>query len=265
MPLTYTAWGAAERAYWQPAELQKRVAFWGPELAGSPRIWQGLEGPASASGAHRRRVTYLSPELTDAAQELARVAGATLYSTLLTVFQVALSRWTGQTDIVLGTPVANRATQSVRETMGYCASIVPLRMQVDPAEPFSAKLRAVHQKTVEGSAHAMPFAELANALGDVAAPGHNPVFEVRFALQNHPVPDVTLHGLSARLKMRSTGTARFHLACEITLVLEGLEVAWLFRPTLFPPAEIENLARIFTAVLESVCRAPDTRIAHLKT
>jgi len=265
LPLTYAAWGAAERAYWQPAELEKRAVFWKLNLAGRPRLWDSLEGPGTASGPHYRWVTHLPTDLAEAAQKLARVAGATLYSTLLATFQIALSRWTGNGDTLVGTPVANRNTQSVRETMGYCASIVPLRVQVDPDQLFSASLRSVHQTTVDCFANAMPFAELAGALGDAPAPGHNPLFEVRFALQNHPVPDVALHGLSARLKMRSTGTARFHIGCEITVVPQGLEVVWLFRPKLFPKVEIENLSRIFAAVLEAVCRSPETRVAHVMT
>lgn len=261
--LTYAAWGAVERAYWQSAVLEKRAAFWKPILAGRPRLWDAFEGPATASGAHQRWETQLPSQIAEAAQKMARAAGATLYSSLLAVFQIALSRWTGEADTLVGTPIANRSTQTVRETMGYIANVVPLRVQVDPARQFVESLRAVHRTTVECFANAMPFAELASALDDEALPGHNPVFEVRFALQNHPVPDVTLHGLSASLKMRSTGTARFHLGCEITLLPGGLEVVWLFRPKLFPKLEIENLARIFGATLESACRCPESRIANL--
>jgi hypothetical protein len=86
---------------------------------------------------------------------------------------------------------------------------------------------------------------------------------VRFALQNHPIPDVALHGLSARLRMRSTGTARFHLGCEITVMENGLEVVWLARLSLFPLAEIKNLSYIFQAVLAESCRSPESRIAAL--
>jgi hypothetical protein len=149
--------------------------------------------------------------------------------------------------------------------MGYFAGIVPLRGQVDASRPFSESLSAVHQSTIDSFANAMPFAELVSALGDLPAPGHNPVYEVRFALQNHPVPDVALHGLSARLRMRSTGTARFHLGCEITVEQEGLEVVWLFRLNLFPLAEIENLSYIFQVVLADACRSPKNRIASLMT
>jgi len=261
--LTYAAWGAAEREYWQPPELEKCAAYWKPVLADRPRLWSALEGPGTASGPHQRWVTRLPSSTVEAARDLARVTGATLYSTLLSVFQITLHRWTGNADTLVGTPIANRTTQPVREIMGYCASIVPLRMQVDPQRQFSDGLRAVHQTTVEGFGNAMPFSELAAALGDAAHPGHNPVFEVRFALQNHPVPDVTLHGLSATLKMRSTGTARFHIGCEITVFSGALEVVWLFRPELFSKVEIEDLARIFSTTLEAACRSPESRIAAL--
>jgi hypothetical protein len=263
--LSYSAWGAAERAFWQPAELERRAGFWKANLAGNRRLWSSLEGPQTASGAPYRLVTHFPADLGDAAKELARVSGATLFSTLLTAFQVTLSRWTGEEDILVGTPVANRTKQAARETMGYFAGIVPLRSYIDASRPFSESLNAVHQSTVDAFAHAMPFTELVPALGDAPAPGHNPVFEVRFALQNHPVPDVALHGLSARLKMRSTGTARFHLGCEITVLEDSLEVVWLFRPNLFPLAEIENLSYLFQAVLADACRSPESRIAVLMT
>jgi non-ribosomal peptide synthetase component F len=182
---------------------------------------------------------------------------------LLAAFQVALSHWTGADDLVVGTPVANRTKQATNETMGSFAGIVPLRRRVDPAQSFSASLRATHQTTVDCFSNAMPFVELARALGDPGAPGHNPIFEVRFALQNHPIPDVALPGLSAKLRMRSTGTARFHLACEITEEDGPLEVVWLFRPGLFPQTEVENLGRLFQAVLTSACQSPETKIAEL--
>jgi hypothetical protein len=260
---TYSEWAAAERAFWQPAEVEPRAAFWKSQLAGYRRIWSSIEGPDTASGTHQRMVFHFPAQLAKAARELARRSGATLFTTLLAAFQVALSRWTGARDILVGTPVANRTKQAVNETMGYFAGIVPLRGLVEPERSFSAFLRALHQRTMDCFANAMPFTKLARALGDAGAPGHNPIFEVRFALQNHPLPDVALPSISAKLRMRSTGTARFHLACEITEEAEQLEVAWLFRPKLFPKAEVENLGRIFENLLASACRSPETSIASL--
>jgi Condensation domain len=265
LPLTYSDWGSAERSFWQPQELERRAAFWKSKLTGRQRFWNSLEGTDTNAGTPERWVTYLPTDLADAAGELARLNGATLFSTLLTAFQITLSRWIGADDILVGTPVANRAKQAVRETMGYCAGIVPIREKVDTGRPFSDILKAVHQTAMDSFANAMPFAELVLALGDLPDSGHHPIFEVRFALQNHPVPDIAVHGLSARLRMRSTGTARFHLGCEITLLEEGLEAIWLFRPRLFSLAEIKNLAYLFQEVLAGACRSPENRIATLRT
>lgn len=265
VPLSYSAWGVAERAFWQPAELQPRAEFWKAHLAGYRRVWSSIEGPATASGAHQRLVSHFPPDLAAAVRELARRSGATLFSTLLSAFQIAFSRWAGTDDVLVGAPVANRARQASQETMGYFAGIVPLRGQVDPARTFSASLRATHQTSVDCFANAMPFAELARALDDASAPGHNPIFEVRFALQNHPIPDVALPGMKAKLRMRSTGTARFHLACEVTEEGEQLEVVWLFRPQLFPQRDVEALGRSFQQVLAAACAAPESRIAELKS
>src|SRR5207244_13010870 len=102
---------------------------------------------------------------------------------------------------------STRPTHARSDTMRYCAGIDPLRAQVDTDRPFSASLKAVHQATVDCFANAMPFAELVPAVGDLPGPGHNPIFEVRFALQNHPVPDITVHGMSVRLRKGSRGTA----------------------------------------------------------
>jgi hypothetical protein len=261
VPYSYTEWGAAERASWQPSELERRAAFWKSHLSGTRRLWNT---PKRAEGASRRPERWLShipAGLNAAARELARRSGATLFSTLLAAFQLALSRWTGAHDILVGTPVANRNMQAVRETMGYCAGIVPLRGQIDRARPFFAALQSVHQATLSSFANAMPFVELVRALGERPAPEHNPVFEVRFALQNHPVPDVTLPNLSARLRMRSTGTSRFDLACEITEVGEALEIAWVFLPSLFSSKEMRELDQILRDVLADICRSPEKKTA----
>jgi hypothetical protein len=262
VPTSYSAWGAAERSFWQASELETRKAFWKTRLTGIRRLWSPPEEPATVFVA-KRIVAELPVETTTAVRDLARRSGATLFSTLLGAFQITLSRWTGESDIVVGTPVANRTRQDVRETMGYFSGVVPLRGQVERDRPFSEHVRIVHQTTIDSFANAMPFAELIRAMGEVPSPNHNPIFEVRFALQNHPVPDVELRGLSLKLEMRSTGTPRFDLGCEITEKGDKLEVVWLFRESLFSQPEVEELGRLFKNVVESVCRVPERRTAAL--
>lgn len=259
---SYFGWGAAERAFWQPAELESRAEFWKSRLSGIKRLWSIPEQPDVAFRP-RRLASQLPADVTASVREVARRNGATLFSTLLAAFQVTLSRWAGADDIVVGTPVANRTRPDVRETMGYFSGVVPLRGQVERDRPFSDHLRTVHESTVDSFGKAIPFVELLRALSQKPAPGHNPIFQVRFALQNHPVPDVDIRGVSLKLRMRSTGTPRFDLGCEITEQGETLEVVWLFRENLFSQAEIEELGRLFRTVLESICRIPERRTAAL--
>jgi hypothetical protein len=262
VPTSYSAWGAAERAFWQPAELAPRIAFWKSRLSGIQRLWS-IPDESDVVFRPRRLVSQFPAEISEPVKELARRSGATLFSTLLAAFQVTLSRWTGAADIVVGTPFANRTKQSVRETMGYFSGVVPLRAQVSRERPFSEHLRIVHESTVDSFANAVPFAELVRALGERPSPKYNPVFQVRFALQNHPVPDVEIRGLSLKLRMRSTGTPRFDLGCEITEQGAELEVVWLFRENLFSQAEIEELGRLFLTVIENICRVPERETAAL--
>jgi hypothetical protein len=259
VPQTYAAWGAAERALWTPEMLEQRIEFWKARLAATNRMWNATITP----GPPKRWLSAIPASLTNETRELARRTGVTLFSALFGAFQIAFSKWSGFDDLVVGTPVANRSRQTARETMGYYAGIVPLRGPIDRSRVASDHLRAAHRLTIDSFANAMPFVELVRGLGEQSEAGYNPAFEVRFALQNHPMPEVSLPNLSARLSMRSTGTARFQLACEITEDREGLEVAWLFRGNLFSQRDIESLDGIFQRVLAGICRSPESRISEV--
>ena len=259
VPQTYTAWDTIERAFWRPPELEERVDFWKTSLADARRMWSAPITP----GPPERWLSQISANLTNETRELARRTGVTLFNALLGAFQIAFCEWSGCQDLTVGTPVANRTKQNSRETMGYYAGIVPLRGQLDRTRVAADHLRSGHRLTIDAFANAIPFVELARALDEKSAAGYNPLFEVRFALQNHPIPDVSLPNLSAHLSMRSTGTARFQLGCEITEECEGLEVAWLFRENLFSQRDIEGLDGIFQRILAGICRSPESRISDL--
>jgi len=253
---TYSAWGAAERSFWKPEILEQRIEFWRTKLASPGRMWN----PPITPGAPTRWLSTIPAALTNETRELARRTGVTFFSALFGAFQIAFSEWSEFVDLVVGTPVANRTKQTARDTMGYYAGVVPLRGHVDRSRVVVDHLRAGHQLTVDSFANAIPFVELVHALGEKSEGGYNPLFEVRFALQNHPMPEISLPNLSARLSMRSTGTPRFQLACEITEEGEGLEIAWLFRENLFSRRDIESLDGIFQRMLAGICRSPESRI-----
>ncbi|TDU81698.1 condensation domain-containing protein [Prosthecobacter fusiformis] len=261
--MSYTAWAAAERATWQPVELELRAEFWRKHLADTIRLWDRPTDVAQRAGKLAYWASSIPPDLVREIRTLSKNSGTTLFNTLLTAFQTMLAQWTGQTDIVVGSPVANRTRQPAKETMGYFAGVVPLRGKVDTTQSFSTAARAVQDSSMDCFAQAMPFAELVKSLGISQEEGHNPIFDVRFALQNHPVPDVTLPSLSFKLRMRSTGTARFDLACEITEDGDEFEVVWLYRPGLFTLADAEELNRRYQTLLENVSRSPHSPLSAI--
>ena len=112
-------------------------------------------------------------------------------------------------------------------------------------------------------AHTLPFVELAKALGESSTPTRHVIFDTRFAYQNHPMPEVSLPGISTKVRVVSTGTTRFDLACELTDDKGGFEVVWLYRPSLVSLEEVRELDGLFRSVLTSVCRDPKLSAAAI--
>src|SRR5260370_7790887 len=153
---TYTAWGATERAFWQPAVVEERVEFWRAKLAGSLRMWNLPIAP----GPPKRWLSAIPANLTNEMRELARQTSVTFFSVLFGAFHLAFSEWSGFDNLVVGTPVANRTRQITRETMGYYADVVPLRGQIDRSRIAADHLRAGHQQPIDSFPHPLPSTDL---------------------------------------------------------------------------------------------------------
>jgi len=254
--MTYSEWAVSEKTRWQPIAIEREAAYWRSRLTGSKLLFGNCRTEVPMEPL-RKRVTSLSPSLVDAARDLAKQAEVTLFSVLLTVFQMSLFRWKGTRDVVLGVPHANRSKPQTRDTMGYFAGVLPLRICLQPGNSFAHTLKANHAAQIEDFAHAMPFAELAKAVAPADGRLQHQIFDVRFALQNHPVPDIELPGISTRLRTIATGTSRFDIACELTEDGSALEVVWLYRWPLVNDKDIGHLDRLLGAVLEEAGRNSD--------
>ena len=258
---TCSQWAATERARWTPDMLQRQAGYWRRRLEGSQPFFRDL-GPLQQLPLKRWR-TEISGTLAGPMRELAKKSGATLFSVLLAAFRTALYRWVGKTDVVVGTPVAGRASTSVRETMGYFSGTLPLRGNLDPGKPFGAILTDMHRESVDDFANAMPFAELVSAVG--RGTGRHPVFDVRFAVQNHPFPGIDIPGISSRLERVSSGTARFDIGCEMTEDGRKLELLWLHRTDALAESDLTELDRILRGVIGEVGSDSSVRPAALKS
>jgi hypothetical protein len=257
--LTYSAWAAQEKTRWHQSEIDRLSAYWKTRLEGSKQLFAepatGGEIPPLC-----KRVTTVPSSIVTAARATAKQLEVTPFSLLLTAFQIALFEWKGIEDIVLGVPHANRLGTKTRDTMGYFAGVIPIRLQLEPGRTFSATLAVNHAVQIEDFAHAMPFAELASALTQSLTPTRHRIFDVRFAFQNHPVPDIELPGISTRLRTIATGTSRFDIACEMTEYDGSLEVVWLYRRPLVSEEDITQLDGLLQSVLEEAGQNPETRI-----
>ncbi len=251
LAVTYSEWAAAERAHWTPSEIARHAEYWKKQLAGSRPLFDGAGG---TMGALERRVTHLPAALAEPARAVARKAGVTLFSALLAAFRIAVHRWKGADDFTAGTPVAGRSKTTLRETMGYFSGIVPLRSRIDPSAPFADTARMVHDGALDDFAQAMPFVELAAAVEKDAPRRRHAVFDVRFAVQNHPFPGIEIPGMSSKFRNLSSGTSRFDIACELTEDGKKMELIWLHRSSVATRSDIDELDRLFRAVLEEKCR-----------
>ena len=237
---TYSEWTAAERAFWQPDELERRSAFWKSQLKVRAR-WEArgtLSLPRRSSQAACRGD---SPGV-DTFRDGTRVAERdNVVQHSAGGFELTLWKWTGRDDIVVGTPLANRNKEAIRQTMGYFSGVVPLRGRVDPARPFADHLRSVQPRRWIVLPTPFHLPSWSDWLAGHRGAGRHSIFDVRFALQNHPLPDVDLPRISTKLRLRSTGTARFDLGCEITRSNSTLEVVWLYRNVMFDAKNVREL------------------------
>jgi len=262
LEMTYSQWAAAERARWTAAELKKHGDYWRGRLDRSQLLFR--DRASVQSGPLAKWATEIPGALAEPMRELAKKNGTTLFVALLAAFRVALLLWKGARDVVIGAPVAGRSKSSVRETMGYFSGTVPLRGKINPQHTFQESLTEIQRESVDDFAHAMPFAELAAAVGAGKDPGCHPVFDVRFAVQNHPFPGIDIPGISSRLELVSSGTARFDIACEMTEDGRRLETIWLYRTDALDRSAVSELDRIFRGVIGEVGCNPSWRPTDFK-
>src|SRR5262249_49824563 len=148
--------------------------------------------------------------------QLNQVTGVTLYMTLLATYQVLLARYTGQHDIVVGSPIANRTRHELEGLIGFFVNSLVLRVDLADDPPFQELLSRVRQTTLEAYAHQdVPFEKLVEELEPERQLNQNPLFQVMFAVQNAPTAELTLPGLRLTLGRGEVTRTRFDLEWHV--------------------------------------------------
>ncbi|RKH28704.1 amino acid adenylation domain-containing protein [Corallococcus sp. CA041A] len=266
LPLQYADWAAWQKEWLQGAELERQLTYWKNRLNPNAllELPQDKPRPALMSSKGERQVMHLSPALTQALKALGQREGRTLFVTLLSAFNVLLSRYTGQDDIVVGTPIAGRPRAEVEGLIGLFVNMLALRSDLSGKPTFKELLNRVHESTLDAYAHQdIPFERLVDALKPERHLSHSPIFQVMFVLQNAPMPALEAPGLVMEAKPVDTGTTKYDLSLLLVDLPQGLRVIAEYSTDLFERSTAERLLGHYLTLLEGIVAQPDVPISRL--
>jgi amino acid adenylation domain-containing protein len=267
LPLQYADFAVWQRGWLQGEVLKSPLAYWTEQLRGAPPVLElPTDRPRPAlqafTGASQR--VLLPRALAEALQALSRQEGATLFMTLLAAFTTLLWRYSGQEDIVVGSPIAGRNRTEIEGLIGLFVNTLALRTDLSGNPTFRALLARVRALTLAAYTHQdLPFEKLVEALQPERSLRHSPLFQVLLVLQNTAPAALRLDGLRVHRLAVTSGTAKFDLTLYLTERADGLLTSLEYSTELFDAATIERLLGHYRVLLEGVVTDPDQRLADL--
>jgi amino acid adenylation domain-containing protein/non-ribosomal peptide synthase protein (TIGR01720 family) len=267
LPIQYSDYAAWQRSWLQGEVLQRQLDYWTEQLGGAPGL---LELPTdwprpavqSFRGAHLQ--TQLSPELTQQLKNLCQQQGTTLFMTLLAAFNVLLYRYTGQDDILIGSPIANRTHSQTEHLIGFFVNTLVLRTKIPTRIGFTKLLNYIRQTALGAYAHQdIPFEHLVEQLKPERTLSHSPLFQVMFALQNNTESDLSLPKLDIQALEQESTVAKFDLTFSAAEVEDYLEFGWEYATDLFRAERIQRMSEHFVILLQGIVQNPAADIHDL--
>lgn len=267
LPIQYGDFAVWQRQWLQGEALESLLAYWKRKLDGAPPV---LELPAdrprppvqSHQGASQSKA--IPKTISEGLKSLSRQEGVTLFMVLLAAFKTLLYRYTGQEDIVIGTPVANRKRVEIENLIGFFVNTLILRTDLSGNPTFRQLLGRVRENTLEAYDHQdLPFERLVEELQPERSLSHSPLVQVMFTFQNTMASNLTLPGLSANRLRPAWETAKFDLTLFIANGKEGLIETIEYNTDLFDGETISRMAGHFQNLLEGMVSDPDTRVSEL--
>ena len=268
LPIQYADYAVWQRQWLQGEVLEAQISYWREQLEGAPtqlKLRSGRKRAPRLTLNGSRQSFLLPPDLADSLKALSRSEGTTLFMVLLAAFKTLLYHHSDQTDIVVGTGVANRNRVETEKLLGFFLNSLALRTRFDGDPAFRELLERVRETSLEAYAHQeLPFDVLVDSLKLERDLHRNPLFQVWFILQNTPTSYLTLPGLTLEPADVEPTTARFDLAVGVTETPHGLS-GWIeYKTDLFDKATINKMIAQYEALLWHVVKAPDERLSELK-
>jgi non-ribosomal peptide synthetase component F len=207
----------------------------------------------------------LGSATSDAIVAVAREEGVTPYVLLLAVFSTLLYRVTGQDDVLLGSPFANRSRPEFEPLIGYFANTLVVRARLAANPSFRDLLARVRATTLELLDHQeLAFESIVEAVRPPRDAGVNPLFQVNFRVRVDTSPTLHLSGMTTHRLPVEIGLARFDLALELHVHEEGVLAEFNYDTSLFERGTIERLADAFVDLLGQVLDRRDTRLLEFR-
>ena len=267
LPIQYADFAVWQRQYLAGPRLRGLIDFWRGALADAPPLLRlPIDGARQSPQRHegRHRDVVLPGALIPAIGEVGRSAGATPYMVLLAAFAVLLYRITGQDDIVIGTPIANRGHMELQSLVGFFSNTIALRIRVGGNPTFRDVVARTREAAVAAYAHQeLPFERVVEELRVMRDPRHNPIFQVNFRAQTEQRPALELAGVQAEPIWFDIGFSRFDLALELRYESDRIGGYIEYDLDLFRDSTIDGLAHELGAALEQLVGRPDRPVLEL--
>jgi amino acid adenylation domain-containing protein len=260
----YTGW---QRELLASAEITESLDYWKKQLAGAavlklPTDFPRTDQPSYEGGIVRRGFGL---ELSGKLKELARREGVTLYMALLAGFQTLLRRYAGQTDIVLGTDVANRNQLGLEGLIGLFVNQLVLRTSLEGNPTFRELISRVREVTLSAYAHAdVPFGKLVELLQPKRDFSRNPLFQVMVIYHNAPLPPLEFSGLKLEPLEIDIESSVFDLSLAFVVETDGEVRASLRHSSLFKTATAQSMLKDLMVVLECMVQNPDMQVNNVE-
>jgi amino acid adenylation domain-containing protein len=284
LPIQYADFAHWQRQWMQGEVLNTQLRYWKQQLQDVPSL--NLPGarsgellPSSVQGHQgNSQLLELPQSLLEALEGLSQQTGVTLFMTLLAAFQTLLHRYTGQTDIAIGSPIANRHYSQLEGLIGFLVNSLVLRSNLAGNPSFLELLERVKAVTLAAYDHQdIPFEKLVEELQPVRSLSQNPLFQVVFALQNTPMEHLTLPGLVLSPVKLETRTARFHLELYLWKCGDNFRNLWgegwqqsdglrgviVYNSDLFDASMITDFCHHFQTLLEGIVANPNAPLSSL--
>jgi amino acid adenylation domain-containing protein len=266
LPIQYADFAVWQREWLSGKVLESQIDYWRRALAGVAPLALPTDRPRPPRRRGRGQVErfVLAPPLGAALAHLARAAGATPFITLLCGLAALLSRYSGQEDVALGSPVANRTSRETEGLIGFFANTLVLRADLTGSPSFEELLGRVRQSALAAYAHQdLPFEKVVEVLQPERDASRTPLFQVLFVLQHAPREGLALPGLGLAPLPVDPGTAKFDLSLALTAAEGGFAGSWEFDRDLFDRTTLARLGGQLVRLLEAVVAQPAARLGEL--